>query len=414
LKPGITLNVLDHTRLSDLAQAAMSTMPDVASRLADELDRAHVVPKDRPLDNIVCMGCAVEFRDEITGNVQRVTLVYPSEADISLNKISVLTPIGTALIGLGTGKSITWKTRRGAVKRLTVIQVHHARRSPGGRSNDQDSFPETVSAVPHLTDAAMVKPPTPLPLQSDKAALDDAILVDRVRTGDTGAFELIMRRYNRRLYCLARGILRNGPESEDVVQEAYVRAYEKLDGFRGPSGFSAWLGKIVVNEALGRLRKRGRVISLDDHLKGTDGEAEMRYIETIQAQQPDPERLAASGELRRVLEDAIDALPDDFRAVFVLRAVEGMTISETAQWLSLRPETVKTRFHRARRLLQSALGEYSDTHMPPAFIFAGQDCDRIVAAVLTWLGQSFEAARSANGSHRSDGSPGDRQTQEAF
>jgi RNA polymerase sigma-70 factor (ECF subfamily) len=155
------------------------------------------------------------------------------------------------------------------------------------------------------------------------------------------------------------------------------------------------------------------MISLDDHLNGTDTGADIRYIDTIPAQQPDPERMAASGELRRVLEDAIDTLPDDFRVVFVLRAVEGMTISETAQWLSLRPETVKTRFHRARRLLQSALGEYSDTHMPPAFTFAGQDCDRIVAAVLTWLGRSFGAARSTNGLHRSDDSPGDRSTQES-
>jgi RNA polymerase sigma-70 factor, ECF subfamily len=404
-KPCITLTALDHERLSGLARAAMTTMPDVASSLADELERAHVLPMDRQLENIVCMGCGVQFRDEMTGCLKRVTLVYPSEADIALSKISVLTPIGTALIGLGVGKSITWKTRTGAVKRLTVIQVHHASRSPGKSSSDQAQSSESVSSVP--TDSQIVKQstrPAPLPPSSEATDPDDALLVDRIRSGDSGAFELIMRRYNRRLYRLARGILRNGPESDDVVQEAYVRANEKLDGFIGPSGFSAWLGKIVVNEALGRLRKRGRVILLDDHVKGRDGDANVRSIETMETQQPDPERLAASSELRRLLEDAIDTLPHDYRAVFVLRALEGMTISETAQWLSIRPETVKTRFHRARRLLQSALGEYSNTSMRSAFTFAGQDCDRIVATVLTWLGPSFEAAQHANGLQASNDS----------
>jgi RNA polymerase sigma-70 factor, ECF subfamily len=240
----------------------------------------------------------------------------------------------------------------------------------------------------------------PFPPSSD----DDALLVERIRSGDSAAFEFIMRRYNRRLYRLARAILKNGPESEDVVQEAYVRAYEKLDGFIGPSGFSAWLGKIVVNEALGRLRKRDQGILVDDHVKGADGNADVRHMERIEAQQPDPERLAASSELRRLLEDAIDALPDDYRAVFMLRAVEGMTISETAEWLSIRPETVKTRFHRARRLLRSALGEHSSTSIPSAFTFAGQDCDRTFAAVLSFLGPSFEAVQQANAPHESSDS----------
>lgn len=202
-----------------------------------------------------------------------------------------------------------------------------------------------------------------------------------------------MRRYNRRQYRLARSILKNGSEAEDVVQEAYVRAYEKLGDFIGPNGFSAWLGKIVVNEALGRLRKRGRVISLDDYVKGAEGSADIRRIETIRTQQPDPERLAVNSELRRLLEDAIDALPDDFRAVFVLRAVEGMSVSETAACLSIRPETVKTRFHRARRLLQDSLGARIDTLMPSTFAFGGQHCDRTVAVVLARLGPSFKTAQ---------------------
>lgn len=232
----------------------------------------------------------------------------------------------------------------------------------------------------------------PAPLQSEAAAIADATLVERVRAGDPAAVELIMRRYNRRLYRLARGIVKTGSEAEDVVQEAYVRAYERLGDFVGPSGFSSWLGTIVANEALGRLRKRGRVISLDEYVNGADGGADVRRIETMRAQQPDPERLAASGELRRLLESVIDALPDDYRIVFVLRAVEGMSVAETAQYLSIRPETVKTRFHRARRLLQGTLGAQFDALMPSAFAFGGQHCDRIVAAVLTRLGRSFDSA----------------------
>jgi RNA polymerase sigma-70 factor (ECF subfamily) len=234
--------------------------------------------------------------------------------------------------------------------------------------------------------------PAPIPVQTGMPALADATLVERVRAGDPATFELIMRRYNRRLYRLARGILKNGPEAEDAVQEAYVRAYERLADFIGPDGFSAWLGKIVVNEALGRLRKRGRVVSFDDYVNGADGESDVRRIETMTTRQPDPERLAASSELRRLLEDAIETLPDDFRAVFVLRAVEGMSVAETAEVLSIRPETVKTRFHRARLSLQGALGAQFDALMPSAFAFAGQDCDRVVAAVLARLGPSFEAA----------------------
>jgi len=229
--------------------------------------------------------------------------------------------------------------------------------------------------------------------EADAAAEADARLIARVRAGDAVAFELIMRRYNQRLFRMARSILRNEPEAEDVVQESYVRAYEKIDDFIGPAGFSAWLGRIVVNEALGRLRTRGRVISLDDYGDGPGNGADIRRIETIKTQQPDPERLAVNSELRRLLENAIDALPDDFRVVFVLRAVEGLSVVETAEYLSIRPETVKTRFHRARRHLQDNLGAQFETLMPSTFAFAGEHCDRIVAAVLERLEPSFAAAR---------------------
>lgn len=236
------------------------------------------------------------------------------------------------------------------------------------------------------------RPTSPL-VPTAAPGLSDFGLVGRVRAGDAGAFELIMRRHNRRLFRLARSILRNRAEAEDVVQETYVRAYASLDQFVGPHSFAAWLARIAANEALGRVRGWGRVVSLDDYVSDSDGEADVRRIETMTSQQPDPEHLTGNGELCRLLEGAIDALPDDFRAVFVLRALEGMSVAETAEALSLRPETVKTRFHRARHRLQETLGARFDALMPVVFEFGGERCDRIVAAVLARLGPSLETAR---------------------
>lgn len=234
------------------------------------------------------------------------------------------------------------------------------------------------------------------------AGAADLELVERVRAGDAAAFELIMRRHNRRLFRLARSVLRNAAEAEDVVQETYLRAYAHLDEFVGGRGLAPWLGRIAMNEALGRLRRLGRVISLDEHLDGGEGSATQRRIETMSMQQPDPERLAGSAELRRLLEGAIDALPDDFRTVFVLRAIEGLSVAETAETLTLRPETVKTRFHRARLRLQEALGARLDLLVPSTFEFGGAHCDRVVATVLARLRPALDAAarqRDRQGGH---------------
>ena len=244
--------------------------------------------------------------------------------------------------------------------------------------------------------------PAPPPVAAGTPGLLDYDLVERVRAGDAAAFELIMRRHNRRLFRLARSILKNGAEAEDVVQESYVRAFAKLDAFAGPDGFSAWLARIACNEALGRLRGRERVVSLHDYVSDGAGETDVRRVETMTSPQPDPERLTENGELRRLLEDAIDALPADFRAVFVLRAVEGMSVAEIAEALSIRPETVKTRFHRARHRLQETLGVRFDALMPAAFEFGGARCDRIVSAVLARLRPSFEAARARGNEPASD------------
>jgi RNA polymerase sigma-70 factor, ECF subfamily len=226
--------------------------------------------------------------------------------------------------------------------------------------------------------------PTGQPLQAAPASTD-ADLVARVHRGDGSAFELIMRRHNRRLFRLARSLLRDDAEAEDVLQEAYVRAYAKLGGLTDPQALPAWLARIVANEALGRLRTAAHVVSLEEHRAREEGEDDP--VDDLAADQPDPERLAASGELGRLLEAAVDALPEEFRAVFVLREVEGLSTAETAACLALRPGTVKTRLHRARLQLQETVGQHLLACSPTLFEFDGGRCDRIVRRVLARLGQ---------------------------
>ncbi|BCR04874.1 RNA polymerase sigma factor [Desulfuromonas versatilis] len=213
----------------------------------------------------------------------------------------------------------------------------------------------------------------------------DLDVVARIRQGDGASFELIMRRYNRRLYRIARGILRNEAEAEDAVQEAYVRAYQKLDRFEGKGPLSAWLARITVNEALGRLRAAAVVnnsISLDDPERGEGA----NYMAELTFPGPSPEQDAARGEFRRMLEVAIDALPDVYRLVFVLRGLEELSVAETADCLELEQATVKTRYHRARKILQEHLAGLVQATAGEAFPFAGERCDRIVAGVLRRLG----------------------------
>jgi RNA polymerase sigma-70 factor (ECF subfamily) len=226
-----------------------------------------------------------------------------------------------------------------------------------------------------------------LPLQA--VTLPDAELVARVRRGDSLAFELIMRRYNRRLFRLARGLVWDDAEAEDVLQESYLRAYARLGDLADNQALAAWLARIVVNEALGRRRAVARVVSLEEHRArgrvGDDGEGGTTVASDPASDQPGPERLAVSSELRRLLEAAVDALPQEFRTVFVLREVEGLSTAETAACLAIRPETVKTRLHRARRQLQEALGERLLAASPSLFEFQGARCDRVVGQVLTRL-----------------------------
>jgi RNA polymerase sigma-70 factor (ECF subfamily) len=215
--------------------------------------------------------------------------------------------------------------------------------------------------------------------------LDDETLVERARSRDGVAVQIIMQRHNRRLFRVARSVLHDDAEAEDVVQEAYFRAFTHLDGFRGDAQLSTWLTRIALNEALGRLRRRRITVSLKDIDAINDqGEARVIYLSAAR-QDSDPEATAVRAEVRRLLERAVDQLPASFRMVFVLRDIEEMSIEETASQLGLRPETVKTRLHRARRLLRQSLDRTLSSAVGDVFPCAGTRCTRITEAVLERL-----------------------------
>jgi RNA polymerase sigma-70 factor (ECF subfamily) len=219
-------------------------------------------------------------------------------------------------------------------------------------------------------------------MNPQRSATDDD-LVSLCRAGDRGAMEALMRRHNRTLYRTARAILRDDAEAEDAVQEAYIRAFRGLAGFRSDSSFSTWLVRIAANEALMRRRssvRRAQVFPIEAAGR------EPSFHEEVAMDSPGPESQAMNGELRRMLEARIDALPDLYRAVFVLRAVEELSVEETAAVLGLPEATVRTRFFRARGLLRAALADEVDSAMEEVFGFAGERCDRIVANVLAAIG----------------------------
>ena len=222
----------------------------------------------------------------------------------------------------------------------------------------------------------------PHPLQKpDRDGLTDQELIELAGQRDEGAIRTITKRHNRRIYRVARAILRNDVEAEDVVQETYVRALSGLAGFRGEASLGTWLTRIAMNEALGRLRRQRPTVDWD-----TVGEQPRMQAEIIQfppsAMIGDPERTMAQSEIRNVLEKAIDSLPDGFRMVFVTRIVEGMSVEETAETLGLRPETVKTRLHRARTLLRDTLEKELGPALTDTFPFDGHRCDRMTDAVV--------------------------------
>lgn len=207
-------------------------------------------------------------------------------------------------------------------------------------------------------------------------SISDEDIVKQVLAGDTASYEIIIRRYNQRLYRVARSILRDEGEAEDVMQEAYVRAYQHLNQFAGEAKFSTWLTKIAVYEALGRVKTRRRTTDLDSILN-----SDVRAMSTLIPSTRDPERQAYDQELRLILERSIEALPEIYRTVFVLRSVEGLSVAETAGCLDIGPEAVKTRLHRARSLLRKNLQQRAADATAQAFPFHLSRCDRVVHAV---------------------------------
>jgi RNA polymerase sigma-70 factor (ECF subfamily) len=207
----------------------------------------------------------------------------------------------------------------------------------------------------------------------------DAELARRCRAGEPEAFRAVMRRYNRRLFRIAYSILKDADEAEDAVQETYLRAFQSLTQLQDPARFATWLATIAVNEARGRLRRGRRSAPLDDTM------LQAEIVPMFTEPSASPERLALSGELRRVLERAIDDLPGPFRTVFMLRGVEGFDVAETAACLGIPAATVKTRFHRARALLRQSLQTEAAGVLPELYPFDGERCERIVAAVMRQL-----------------------------
>jgi RNA polymerase sigma-70 factor (ECF subfamily) len=217
------------------------------------------------------------------------------------------------------------------------------------------------------------------------SAVPDADLVTLAREGDEAAIRAIIQRHNQRLFRTARAIIRNDAEAEDVVQAAYVQAFTNLAAFRGESQLSTWLTRIALNEALGRMRRRRNTTGLEEidmQRNAGDGEV-VQFPSSLSA--TDPETELSRSQARHLLERAVDDLPDDFRAVFVLRDVEGMSTDEAASHLGIKPETAKTRLHRARRMMRLSIEKQLSGAFSALFPFDGARCvlmaDRVIDAL---------------------------------
>src|SRR5450759_194088 len=230
--------------------------------------------------------------------------------------------------------------------------------------------------------------PTPSAPTPKPASVDDAELVGRIARHDQAAFEILMRRYTGKLFRVARAILKDDTEAEDALQDAYLDAYRHIDEFRGEARLRTWLTRIVINQALMRLRKhkRDRVVVPFEDGRATEPDPAEADVADERSESPPAATLRA--EIRRALEHRIDELPTAFRTVFIMREVEDMTVEETAECLSIPAATVRTRLFRARALLREALARDMDMATIDVFSFAGERCDRIVAGALARAGAS--------------------------
>jgi RNA polymerase sigma-70 factor, ECF subfamily len=217
--------------------------------------------------------------------------------------------------------------------------------------------------------------------QAQREEWSDEEVVKRVLDGETALYELLMRRHNQRLYRVARAILRDDAEAEDVMQDAYVRAYQNLASFEGRAKFVTWLTRIAVHEALTRSRRRLRFQAFDPA-----DESNGEIMQSPPSSTRSPEQQAYDRELAAVLEKAVLSLSEDHRLVFVLRDLEGMTTEETAHCLNLTEENVKVRLHRARAGLRKRLYRVAGATASRCFQFHAVRCDRVVKNVFATLG----------------------------
>ncbi len=228
-----------------------------------------------------------------------------------------------------------------------------------------------------------MKPQIPVsPVPSSAGAATDEQLVAAIAGGDQTAFEGLMRKHNGRLFRIARAILKDDSDAEDVLQDAYLDAYRHIQDFRGDSHMATWLTRIVVNQALMRLRKEKRRSVIVPFRPMRTDEAQRREVDVADERSESPSSRVLRAEIRRILERRIDELPVSFRTVFVMREVEDLSVQETAECLGISPATVRTRLFRARALLRESLARKLDIAAVDVFAFAGARCDRIVAAVL--------------------------------
>jgi RNA polymerase sigma-70 factor, ECF subfamily len=208
-------------------------------------------------------------------------------------------------------------------------------------------------------------------------SLADSEVVDRVRAGETALYELLMRRYNQRLFRVIRGVLPDGAEAEDVLQDAWVRAYQHLEQFEGRASFATWATRIAYHEALARARVSKRWTAMEDE----EGDI-MPEVNRRQSTAGSPEQQAIRGQLGQILQSSIDALPDTYRSVFILREVEQLSTVETGECLGLSEEAVKTRLHRGRALLRRDLEDRMGPAVAATYGFMGERCDRTVERVM--------------------------------
>ncbi len=222
----------------------------------------------------------------------------------------------------------------------------------------------------------------------------DSELLERSRQGDSAAFGALIRRHDKHLYRIARSVLADDQEAEDAVQDAFVRAFTGLRDFRGTASLRTWLTRIVLNEAIRRRRRMRAMLDLDRlHAEQERGPRPGRSA-SLTAREPDPERAAAQAQIRKLLENAIDGLPATFRVVFVMRDVEEISTKETANLLGIKEETVKTRLHRARRMLRESLGADLAAALKDVFPFDRPRCDALVQRLVEQLGVSRAVRRS--------------------